>query len=207
MADYFSGMAAAEAAPLEEQIRQSERIYNTSKGNLEADNRRALRELYVGRMNAERDLPQRLSAYGMTGGLAETSELDLRNNYLRGRSRQEEGFGRNLADLTNRYQGEVGGLRAQIAAIQGRYAAEAAREAARGAARQAASRGGNGSGGVTVQKVTGLYDDIYRYYDGNGNFLYEEIAASPDKSANLAKYSGYGYGGSGGSSGSGRLVR
>lgn len=186
MSEYLSVMSQAESAPYEEQIRQAERIYNTNKTNLTSDNQRALRELYVGRMNAERDLPQRLSAYGMNGGLTETSELDLRNNYLRNRSNQETDFQRSLADLTNTYQGETGNLRAQIAAIQGKYAAQAAKEAAAAAAKASAGRGG--SSGLTVKKVSGLYEDEYRYYDANGNLVKTVYEDSPNKTSNLNQY-------------------
>ena len=138
----------AETAPYEEQIRQTERLYNTNKQNLSSDNDRALRELYVGRMIAERDLPSRLTAYGMNGGLTETSEMDLRNRYHRNRGLQEEGYQRNLADLTNTYQGDVGRLRAQIASIQARIAAEQMRREEE-ERRLAAARVSGGSGAVS----------------------------------------------------------
>ena len=116
-----------ETAPYQAQIDQLKRLYNTNKKNLKADNARALREMYVSRMMAERDLPNRLSAYGMHGGLSETSELDLRNTYSRSRAEQEQAYQRNLADLTNAYQGNVGQLKALIAAVLARMAAEQAR--------------------------------------------------------------------------------
>jgi len=164
-------------APYEAQIDNLTRLFNTNKKNLQDDNARALREMYVGRMMAERDLPNRLSAYGMHGGLTETSEMDLRNTYGRNRANQEFGYQRNLADLTNTYQGNIGQLRAQIAAIQARMAAEEA-------ARVGAGRGTAAAARVSAAQKTPVssyltpYGTVYRYSDGT-----ESYAADPARSA------------------------
>ena len=154
--DYLS-----ETAPYEAQIEHLTRLYNTSKKNLQADNERALRDMYVGRMMAERDLPGRLAAYGMHGGLTETSEMDLRNVYGRNRANQEQAYQRNLTDLSNTYQGNVGQLRAQIAAIQARIAAENAKA-------QAQSGYGYGGGGANAAANAYSAPDWYDQYGQYG---------------------------------------
>lgn len=57
--------------------------------NSAADN--ALREAYISKMIAQRDMPQQLTANGMSGGLAESTVAKLANNYANNRAGVETG--------------------------------------------------------------------------------------------------------------------
>ena len=57
--------------------------------NSAADN--ALREAYISKMIAQRDMPQQLTANGMSGGLAESTVAKLANNYAKNRAGVETG--------------------------------------------------------------------------------------------------------------------
>ena len=65
--------ADADAAALSELQRQTEKV-NTEYGKTD-------KQLYRGYRTAVRDLPQQLAAMGITGGLSETSRVDLERGY------------------------------------------------------------------------------------------------------------------------------
>ena len=140
MADQWDLMAQAESKPYEAAIEAARRNYARQREILQNDLARSQQENYVSRRLAERDIPQRLSAYGMHGGLTETSEMDLRNRYNRQRGLLDEGYQFNLGNLSIDESNELGKLQAQIAAAYARAASQRAQEQARAAeaARQAA---------------------------------------------------------------------
>ena len=78
--------------------------YNFGKGQVNQDADRSLQEAYLARMQAQRTLPQLLSAQGITGGLSETTAAGLLNNYGNSRNNIETGRAQNLASLLNTYQ-------------------------------------------------------------------------------------------------------
>lgn len=78
--------------------------YNYGKGQVNQDADRSLQEAYISRMQAQRTLPQMLSAQGITGGLSETTAAGLLNNYGNSRNSIETGRAQNLASLLNTYQ-------------------------------------------------------------------------------------------------------
>lgn len=70
---------------------------------LEDERRRALQEQYLSRMLAEKNLADRLDAYGLRGGASESVMADLLNNYMNGRASVEEKTQASLADLLQNY--------------------------------------------------------------------------------------------------------
>lgn len=60
---------------------------------------KALREAYISKMITQRDMPQQLSANGMSGGLAESSVAKLANNYANNRAGVETGRMDSLGQL------------------------------------------------------------------------------------------------------------
>jgi multidrug efflux pump subunit AcrA (membrane-fusion protein) len=151
--DYFDLQAQAETIPYEERIRQAEREYAERRNRLERERDRALNEAYIARRIAERELPDRLAMGGYHGGLAETSELDLRNTYARNRRNLENEYAGNISDLELQEAGEVGDLRARIAAAQ----ASANVRRAEAQARLARAR----SGGTSTKKYNFGFDNYY----------------------------------------------
>ena len=78
--------------------------YDYSKGEVNTDADRALREAYVNRMLSQRNLQQQLTAQGLSGGASETTMAGLRNNYGNARNNIETNRNDNLASLNNLYQ-------------------------------------------------------------------------------------------------------
>lgn len=85
-------------------MNQLESNYNYGAEKIRQDRENALREAYVNRMMAQRDLPQRLNAQGLTGGAAESAVASLLNNYGNARNNIETESMNDLANLLNLYQ-------------------------------------------------------------------------------------------------------
>lgn len=81
--------------------------YDYSKGEVNTDADRALREAYVNRMLSQRNLQQQLTAQGLSGGASETTMAGLQNNYGNSRNNIETNRNDNLASLNNLYQTNV----------------------------------------------------------------------------------------------------
>jgi hypothetical protein len=73
--------------------------YNNSKQTLTDDNAAKLRELYVNKMLNARDMAQLMTAQGLTGGMTETTNANMLNNYMNNRNKENNVFKRALADL------------------------------------------------------------------------------------------------------------
>ncbi|NLL92309.1 MAG: hypothetical protein GX222_07875 [Ruminococcaceae bacterium] len=129
--DYFDLQAQAEKIPYEARIKQAEREYAEKRNRLAVERDRALQEAYLALRIAERELPDRLAMGGYHGGLAETSELDLRNNYLRNRRKLEGEYSGQLGELELAEAGEMADLKAKIAEAQASANARRAEEQAR----------------------------------------------------------------------------
>lgn len=78
--------------------------YNFGSGQVNDTADRSLQEAYLSRMQAQRTLPQMLSAQGITGGLTETTNANLLNSYGNNRNNIETDRAGNLASLLNTYQ-------------------------------------------------------------------------------------------------------
>lgn len=84
-----------------------ENSYNQSMGNINNVSNEALREAYVNRMMAQKNMAQNMTAQGMSGGLSETAMAGLQNNYGNARNEIENTRATNLSDLENTYQGNL----------------------------------------------------------------------------------------------------
>jgi hypothetical protein len=83
---------------------QLEKNYEYSQNQLNQNAENALREAYINRMMAEKNLEQKLNAQGLTGGAAESVIASLLNNYGSARNSIENQRLSDLADLLNVYQ-------------------------------------------------------------------------------------------------------
>lgn len=92
---------------------QLEQNYNYSADQLNATADNALRQAYINRMLAEKNLEQRLNAQGLTGGAAESAVAQLLNNYGSARNSIETQRANDLADLLNTYQNNSNSARSQ----------------------------------------------------------------------------------------------
>lgn len=92
---------------------QLEQNYNYSADQLNSTADNALRQAYINRMLAEKNLEQRLNAQGLTGGAAESAVAQLLNNYGSARNSIETQRANDLADLLNTYQNNSNSARSQ----------------------------------------------------------------------------------------------
>lgn len=83
---------------------QLESNYNYAADQINDNADNALREAYVNRMLAQKNLAQQLNASGLTGGAAESVVAQLLNNYGNARNNIEVQRGNDLASLLNAYQ-------------------------------------------------------------------------------------------------------
>ena len=109
-----------------EQQAARDRAYNegvaAQKRNLEysteqVDNatNRALQEAYINRMMTQRNLPQTMSAQGLTGGAAESTIAGLYNNYGNARNALERERVEQISALQQAYNNNLAQLEAQRA--------------------------------------------------------------------------------------------
>ena len=81
---YSDKLAAEKAA--QEKIKQSRikaanKVYDASLANLNAATDSSLRQAYIKHMQDEKNLPQQMQAYGISGGATETNLANLKNAY------------------------------------------------------------------------------------------------------------------------------
>lgn len=77
--------------------------YNYSKGNIMSDAEQSLKEAYINRMLSEKNLAQRMSAQGLSGGATESTMAGMYNNYGNARNNINTQQNRSLSDLENNY--------------------------------------------------------------------------------------------------------
>lgn len=81
--------------------------YNYSKGNIMSDAEQSLKEAYINRMLSEKNLAQKMSAQGLSGGATESTMAGMYNNYGNARNNINTTQNRNLSDLENNYNDNV----------------------------------------------------------------------------------------------------
>ncbi|MBD8917528.1 MAG: hypothetical protein EGR90_04030 [Lachnospiraceae bacterium] len=84
--------------------------YDYSKGNINTDADRSLKEAYVNRMLSQKNLQQQLSAQGLSGGASESAMAGLINNYGNARNEIDTARGENLAGLEQTYNSNLADL-------------------------------------------------------------------------------------------------
>lgn len=107
--------------------------YQQKLVNSDAEN--SMRQAYINSMLQKKDLAQRMSAQGLTGGATETTMAGLNNNYSNARNNIDTTRQRSLSDLNQTYQSNLGDVMRQYnsavsdLAMQRAQAEQAARNA------------------------------------------------------------------------------
>lgn len=117
-ADVIRAQLAATTAPYEAQINNMRLDYDATKKQRARENAQRLNELYIAYEQNKRTLPQQNSALGNTGGLTESSIIDLANTYQRNRNAQQQAYADSIADLDLQFLKENNSINAQIAAAK-----------------------------------------------------------------------------------------
>ena len=102
--DMFRQRDAARQASYDAQTGARQEWYDAGNYKLNTAADGALKEAYVGKMMAERNLPQQLAAVGRSGGASESTILALQNAYGANRGQVEQVRHDNLYDLQSQYQ-------------------------------------------------------------------------------------------------------
>jgi len=102
--------------------------YNRSKYGLSTDAENSLRQAYINNMMNQRNLNQRLSSMGLTGGATETTLASMLNNYGNARNDINKTLANNLYNLEGNYNGNLAeALREYNAAVASANMAKAQR--------------------------------------------------------------------------------
>ena len=109
---------AATTAPLEAQMKNLQLDYEAAQRKQAEQNAQRLNELYIAHEQNKRTLPQQNAALGNTGGLTESSIIDLANTYQRNRNAQNQTYTDAIGDLTLEYNKNRNTIAAQLAAAQ-----------------------------------------------------------------------------------------
>ena len=117
-ANVIQAQLAATTAPYEAQLNNLRLDFEAAKKRQAADNAARLNELYIAHEQNKRTLPQQNAALGNTGGLTETSIIDLANTYQRNRNAQNKSYADAIAELDLEYAKSRNTINAQIAAAQ-----------------------------------------------------------------------------------------
>lgn len=117
-ANVIQAQLAATTAPYEAQLNNLRLDFEAAKKRQAADNAARLNELYIAHEQNKRTLPQQNAALGNTGGLTETSIIDLANTYQRNRNAQNKSYTDAIAELDLEYAKSRNTINAQIAAAQ-----------------------------------------------------------------------------------------
>lgn len=95
---YEDAMAAEQAA--------LQKRYDTAKANAKDDLEKANQQAYIARVMAEKNMPQRLAAQGITGGMTETTASNIFRNYLNSRNAANTAYTKAAADLESGYMSD-----------------------------------------------------------------------------------------------------
>lgn len=109
---------AATTAPYEAQMKNLKLDFEAAQKKQAQQNAQRLNELYIAHEQNKRTLPQQNAALGNTGGLTESSIIDLANTYQRNRNAQNQTNAEAVANLQLQYNKDRNTIAAQIAAAQ-----------------------------------------------------------------------------------------
>ena len=90
-----------------------QRQYDSSKNEVNAGANKSLREAYINYMLNRKNLNQNLSAQGIGGGAAESTQAGMYNNYGTSRNNINTTLNDNLTSLENMYQGNIASAQQQ----------------------------------------------------------------------------------------------
>lgn len=91
---------------------------NLQKQNVESEAEKSLQQAYVNRMMNEKNLEQRLTAQGLSGGASESALASLLNNYGSNRNTIEQSKLSNLASAESSYGQNLASLLANLQSAQ-----------------------------------------------------------------------------------------
>jgi len=81
--------------------------YNYQQGLINTDASDSMRQAYINSMLQKKDLGQKMSALGLSGGATETTLASMNNNYSNARNNIDTTRQRSLSDLGQTYQGNL----------------------------------------------------------------------------------------------------
>lgn len=171
---YESAMQAEELA-----LQQNK---NTAVANAGKDFENASQQAYITRTMAEKNMPQRLAAQGITGGMAETTNANIFRDFLNSKNAANTAYSKAKTELENNYMNSSAGIRsswtqkmADLDAQQRSQALEQARFAYQIAVdeeerrrKEAASRRGGKSGNNGKGNGKNNQPTHMELYDRNG---------------------------------------
>lgn len=181
---------AAEAAKANQQ-----QIYNTNVDKLNRASDEANQQAYINYMMSKRDLPQQLSAMGLSGGAAESSYAGLYNSYGNSRAQTEKSRLEGMADLQQTLQNNLAAIEQQrlsgeLSSLSEYYTNLASLQAQN--AQQLVSKqqsSGGSSGGTDYAKyLQSNYYDAYQTARKNG-YTADEASSYANEMASQYIYS------------------
>lgn len=99
MRDYYAQIAAQQEAAKRAAVEQAVGQLEGQKGTVSQSYDDLMRQLYIDRRKAEKNLPQQMAAMGYTGGLTESSALGLQTGYAEALRQGEQQKTTTLTDI------------------------------------------------------------------------------------------------------------
>lgn len=167
-------------------------IFDTNANKLNQQANSAQQQAYINYMLSKRDLPQQLSAQGLSGGAAESTYANLYNSYGNSRNTTEQNRLNNLADLQQTLQNNLAQIEQQRlsgdqADIQNYYA-NLSNLAAQNIQSTASLRQGSGGSGGGTNYAKNLSNNYYsQYLDARGKG-YNDTEASALAKEGIGQY-------------------
>ena len=182
--------AAAQARANQQQI------YNTNVDKLNRTAEEANQQAYINYMMSKRDLPQQLSAVGLSGGAAESSYAGLYNSYGNSRAQTEKSRLEGMADLQQTLQNNLAAIEQQrlsgeLSSLSDYYTNLASLQAqnAQQLVSKQQSSGGSSSGTTDYAKyLQSNYYDAYQTARSNG-YTADEASSYANEMASQYIYS------------------
>jgi hypothetical protein len=84
--DSYNNSLAANQTQYDNSVKAMKAAYNSGKTSVNNAAKEALREAYINQMQAQKAMPQQLSALGINGGMSESTAASLANNYASNRN-------------------------------------------------------------------------------------------------------------------------
>ena len=182
--------AAAQARANQQQI------YNTNVDKLNRTAEEANQQAYINYMMSKRDLPQQLSAVGLSGGAAESSYAGLYNSYGNSRAQTEKSRLEGMAELQQTLQNNLAAIEQQrlsgeMSSLSDYYTNLASLQAqnAQQLVSKQQSSGGSSSGTTDYAKyLQSNYYDAYQTARSNG-YTADEASSYANEMASQYIYS------------------
>lgn len=172
-----------------------QQIYNTNVDKLNRASDEANQQAYINYMMSKRDLPQQLSAVGLSGGAAESSYAGLYNNYGNSRAQTEKSRLEGMADLQQTLQNNLAAIEQQrlsgeLSSLSDYYTNLASLQAqnAQNLVSKQQSSGGSSGGTDYAKYLQSNYYDAYQSARENG-YTADEASSYANEMAGQYIYS------------------